>query len=122
MAYVKSIYDLDVFRLAYDMSLELHKLSKQFDKTEQYGGIADQIRRSSKSICANIVEGFGKNTSIAEFKRFISIAQGSAKETELWLKYAFDLNYLNREDYLKFTGDYERVLKMLSKLKDSRDS
>lgn len=120
MKYVNSIYDMDVFKLAYRMSLELHKLSKSFDKTEQYGGIADQMRRSSKSICANIVEGFGKNTSIPDFRRFISVAQGSAKETELWLMYAHDLGELSTPDFERFCEGYVRVLMMLSKLKDAR--
>lgn len=121
MGYVKSIYELDVFKLSYEMSIRLHRLSKSFDKTEQYGGIADQMRRSSKSVCANIVEGFGKNTSVPEFKRFVGIAQGSAKETELWLKYAFDLQEMSEADYSAFVQGYERVLQMLSKLKHSRD-
>ncbi len=121
MGLIKNVYDMDVFQLSYKMSIQLHKLSKQFDKTEQYGGIADQMRRSSKSVCANLIEGFGKNSSVAEFRRFISVAQGSAKETELWLKYAHDLGELDLENFNQYTEGYERVLRMLTKLKDSRN-
>ncbi len=48
---------LDVFQKAYRLSLDVHRASLTWPKTEQYGGIADQLRRSSKSICANLVEG-----------------------------------------------------------------
>jgi 23S rRNA-intervening sequence protein len=55
--------DLDVFRLAYDLSLVVHRASLEFPKIEQYGGLADQLRRASKSICSLIVEGVGRQTA-----------------------------------------------------------
>ena len=55
---IKSFEDLDVFQRAYKISLEIHTLSMEFPKREQYG-LADQVRRASKSICANIAEGYG---------------------------------------------------------------
>ena len=56
---VKSFEDLEVFQRAYRLSLEVHKLSLGFPSIEQQG-LADQLRRASKSICANLAEGFGK--------------------------------------------------------------
>ena len=65
---VESFEDLDVFQRAYKVSLEIHKASLEFPKVEQYG-LADQVRRASKSICANLAEGYGKRrSSVAEFK------------------------------------------------------
>ena len=68
---VFSFEDLEVFQRAYRISLDLHRASLQFPKVEQFGGLADQMRRASKSICGNIAEGFGKQRrSDAEFPDF----------------------------------------------------
>ena len=56
---VSSVEDLEVFQRAYRASLEPHRASLQFPKIEQFAGLADQIRRASKSICGNLAEGFG---------------------------------------------------------------
>jgi four helix bundle protein len=85
---VRSFDDLEVFRRAYELSLIVHKASLGFPRIEQFG-LADQMRRASKSICANIVEGFGKQrTSSAEFKRFLMMAIGSCDETQMWVRYS----------------------------------
>jgi four helix bundle protein len=63
----------------------IHRISLQFPQIEQYG-LADQIRRASKSICANLAEGFGKQSqSTAEFKRYIQISIDSADEMRVWI-------------------------------------
>ena len=89
---VSSFEDLEVFRRAYRISLDLHRASLLLPKVEQFGGLADQMRRASKSICANIAEGFGKQRrSNLEFKRYLLMAIGSADEMQVWLKYCSDL-------------------------------
>lgn len=86
--------DLGVFQKAYVVSLEVHHVSLLFPKHEQYG-LADQLRRASKSICANIAEGYGKqHISKAEFKRDLQMALGSAEKMRVWVKYCFDLGYI----------------------------
>src|ERR1051326_3371986 len=93
---VSSVEDLDVFRRAYAISLDLHQASLQFPKIEQFGGLADQVRRASKSICANLAEGFGKQRrSNLEFKRYLLMAIGSADEMQVWLKYCADPGYID---------------------------
>jgi four helix bundle protein len=88
--------DLDVFRKAYALSLDVHRASLDFPRIEQYGGLADQLRRASKSVCAAIVEGQGRQSASArEFGRYLVMAVGSAEETRLWLRYAVDLGYLD---------------------------
>ena len=93
----KRFEDLAVFKKAYKVSLELHAVSLHYPKIEQYA-LADQLRRSSKSICVNLAEGFGKQASKAEFKRFVHIAIGSADETRVWLRYSLDLGYIEESD------------------------
>ena len=90
---VRSFEDLEVFKRAYRVSLEVHRLSLKFPTVEQRA-LGDQLRRSSKSICANIAEGFGKQRqSVAEFRRFLMIAMGSADEMRVWSRYCLDLGY-----------------------------
>ena len=92
----QSFEDLEVFQRAYRLSLEVHHKTLTMPKIEQYG-LAEQMRRSSKSICANLAEGYGKRASKAEFKRYISIAIGSSDERRVWSRYCFDLGYISEE-------------------------
>ncbi len=107
--------DLKVFQRAYKVSLEIHKISLEFPKIEQFG-LADQIRRASKSICANLAEGFAKKRSQSDFNRFISMAIGSADEMRVWLRYCYDLDYIDENQWNKWRNDYEEIAKMLQGL------
>src|SRR3984885_4375338 len=116
---VRSFDDLEVFRRAYALSLIMHKASLTFPKIEQFG-LADQMRRASKSICANIVEGFGKQrSSSAEFKRFLMMAVGSCDETQMWVRYSKDLEYIDHAVFLAWSGEYKEIAKMLRGLHKS---
>jgi four helix bundle protein len=117
-AYINSASELEVFKLAYAVSLKIHQASLTYPKIEQYS-LADQLRRSSKSICANLTEGFSRQTqSKTEFKRFITIALGSAHEVQLWLKYSVDLKYIDRSTFEKWDSQYLRIAKMLVNLRN----
>jgi four helix bundle protein len=113
---VDTFEDLEVFRRAYAVSLEIHKATLEFPKIETFA-LADQIRRASKSIPGNVAEGFGKQrSSMAEFKRFLIMAVGSADEMQVWLKYAGDLNYVDRETCDRWRGEYRQIARMLQGL------
>ncbi len=115
--HIKCVEDLEVFAKAYRASLELHELSLEWPQHEQYNGIADQVRRASKGICANLAEGFGKQAySKPEFKRYIAMAIGSADEIRVWLSYAKDLQYIAQEDAETYRSKYQTIAKMLSGL------
>ena len=103
---------LDVFKKSYQLAIELHKITLRFPKHEQYE-LAQQLRKSSKSIPANIAEGMGKQSSKADVRRFIQIAMGSCDESRVWLEFARDLNYLNKQDQNFFDQRYQEVGKML---------
>jgi four helix bundle protein len=114
---VSSVEDLEVFRRAYAVSLDLHQASLQFPKIEQFGGLADQIRRASKSICANLAEGFGKQRrSNLEFKRYVLMAIGSADEMQVWLRYCSDLEYIDRKTCERWRDEYRQIARMLQSL------
>ncbi len=114
---VSSVEDLDVFRRAYAVSLDLHQASLKFPKIEQFGGLADLIRRASKSICANLAEGFGKQRrSNLEFKRYLLMAIGSADEMQVWLRYCADLEYLDQRTCTQWRDEYHQIARMLQSL------
>ena len=113
---VRSFEDLEVFKKAYRVSLEVHRMSLDFPKIEQYA-LADQVRRASKSICANIAEGFGKQRqSLVEFKRFLMIAMGSADEMRVWSRYCLDLGYIDEPVWRRWRDEYQEIAKMLNGL------
>src|SRR5271170_2198220 len=112
--------DLDVFKRAYALSIQLHRASLDFPKIEQYAGLADQLRRASKSVCGLIVEGSGRQAaSSKEFARYLMMAVGSAEETRLWLRYALDLGYLPSEQAEHWREEVAHVIRMLQGLRAS---
>jgi four helix bundle protein len=112
--------DLDVFRLAYELSLAVHRASLTWPKIEQYGGLADQARRASKSVCSLIVEGVGRQTASShEFCRYLTMAIGSGEEARLWCRYAHDLGYIDEETAKAWRERYGQILRMLMKLRAS---
>jgi four helix bundle protein len=113
---VRSHEDLQVYQIAYRLSLEIHKASLGLPKHEQYG-LGQQIRSASKSVCANLAEGFGKQRySKAEYVRFIAIAIGSADEMQVWVSYLVDLGYVSEDQGLSWRNQYKEIAKMLVKL------
>ena len=111
-----SFEDLEVFQRAYKLSLELHKMSLGFPSVEQYG-LGQQIRNASKSICANIAEGFGKRSySKAEWIRYLKIAVGSSDEMRVWLRYCLDLGYVDERTWATMSTEYKEIAKMLQGL------
>ena len=93
------VEDLEVFRRAYAISLEVHRASLEWPRAEQVGGIASQLRRSSKSVCALLMEGGGRSSRSRTLnsRRYLSMALGSADESRLWCRYAEDLGYVTTE-------------------------
>ena len=117
-----SIEDLDVFKRAYQLSLELHRVSLDFPKIEQFGGLADQLRRASKSVCGLIAEGAGRQqASPREFARYLTMAIGSAEETRIWCSYCSDLGYVNGERVTGWRDECHQIIRMLQGLKSSVD-
>ena len=110
---VRSFEDLEVFQRAYRLALELHEASLGFPRREQLE-LAQQLRRASKSVCANIAEGFAKQRfSAAEFRRYLMIGVGSADEMRVWLRFAYDLGYIEEEAWRRWRDGYQEVARML---------
>ena len=115
---VRSFEDLEVYRRAYRLALELHRASLKFPRIEQFA-LADQIRRARKSVCANIAEGFARQrSSSADFHRFVILALGSSDEMKVWLSFCADLGYLDQEDVRRLRDEYSTVARMLHGLRN----
>ena len=108
--------ELDVFQRAYKISLEVHQFTLTMPQIEQRI-LADQLRRASKSICANLAEGFGKQgLSKSEFRRFVLMSVGSADEMRVWLRYCLDLEYVDEARWQQWREEYEEIARMLQGL------
>ena len=107
---------LDVFKRAYRVSLEIHRASLDFPAVEQRA-LADQLRRATKSIPANLAEGHGRETASAStWRHHIAIAMGSADEVRVWLRYAHDLGYIDSRDWRRWRDAYQEIARMLKGL------
>lgn len=94
---IKTYKDLNVFKEAYTLALDVSKATKRFPPSEQFE-LARQLRRAARSIPANIVEGWAKRASSAEFKRYLQVAIGSCDECKLWLEMSRDEGHLSPAD------------------------
>jgi four helix bundle protein len=122
VAFAETHRDLLVFKAAYSLALEVRPLTHEMPKSEQYGGIADQMRRASTGICANLAEGFAKNKSKLEFRRFVGMALGSASEMDVWLMFSADFGYLSAPVSEELRQRYAEVSKMLRGLEQKLSS
>ena len=109
--------DLKVYQLSYQLAMEIFNETKSFPKEEKYS-LSDQIRRSSRSIPANIAEAWKKRIYPKMFVSKIIDAAGEAGETEVWLDFAKDCNYLNLEHYESLMNGYDEVNRMLYAMAD----
>jgi four helix bundle protein len=107
--------DLKVFRLSYRLALEIFETTKNFPKEEKYS-LVDQIRRSSRSVPANIAEAWYKRRYPRSFISKLVDCSGEAGETEVWIEFAADHGYLVQERKLEFLEKYGEVNKMLNSM------
>ncbi len=94
MAKIRTHKDLEVYQMAYALAMEIFQLSQTFPREEKYS-LTDQIRRSSRSVCANLAEGFRKRRYPAAFIAKIVDCQAEAAEVQTWLDFTRDCNYIN---------------------------
>ncbi len=110
--------DLKVYQLAYDLAVEIFELSKAFPKEEKYS-LTDQIRRSSRSVCANIGEGYRKRRYPKHFTSKMTDADGECTETQIWLNFSRDCEYISKRVHDQLFIGYEEVGRMLGGTADN---
>lgn len=106
---IKTHEDLEVYQIAFQAAMEIFKLSKTFPSEEKYS-LTDQIRRSSRSVCANLAEAWRKRRYKAAFIAKLSDSESEAAEVQVWLKFAVECNYLEVEQARELYKKYNRII------------
>lgn len=109
---VKRHTDLDVYTRAFEAAMRIFEASRAFPKEERYS-LTDQVRRSSRSVCANLAEAWRKRRYEAAFVAKLGDSEAEAAETQVWLQFAVKCEYLAREAGEQLYREYDAILGML---------
>ena len=112
MERIRNHKDLRVYQLAYEAALEIHQLTKNFPPEEKYS-LTDQIRRSSRSVCANLAEAYRKRLYPKNFISKLSDSQSESGETLVWIDFSDSFEYIDHATHDKLYDKYEHILAML---------
>ncbi len=113
--------DLEVYKLAFSASMEITDITLGFPKAEMYS-MTDQIKRSSRSVCANIAEAFRKRKYAKHFISKLSDSEAEAAETQTWLEFALAHKYISEEVFEKLDDQYDHILSMIVKMQNAAGS
>ena len=112
MEIIKTHKDLQVYQLAFQAALEIYQITRSFPPEEKYS-LTDQIRRSSRSVCANIAEAFRKRRYPKSFVVKLSDSEAEAAETQVWLDFSLAFNYIDKEQHALLYDKYDHILSQL---------
>lgn len=112
---VKRHTDLEVYQLAFAAAMEVFALSKRFPKEETYA-LTDQMRRSSRSVFANLAEAWRKRRYQAAFISKLGECEAEAAETQTWVQFAVECGYLDRAAATQLYKDYDHIIAMLVRM------
>ena len=112
---IKSHKELEVYQLAFSSAMEIFKLTEKFPKEEKYS-LTDQIRRSSRSVCANIAEAYRKKRYPKSFILKLNDSEAEANETQVWIEFSMSLKYLSRVTADKLYYQYDVIIGKLIRM------
>ena len=112
---INSAKDLNVYKRAYALSMEIFTLSRSWPPEERYS-LIDQIRRSSRSVCANLREAWSKRRYEGHFISKMTDCDGENSETNTWIDYAKDCGYISVEQHVHLVEESEGVGRMIGKM------
>lgn len=115
---IQKVRDLEIYCLSFNLAMQIFRITLKFPKEEKYS-LTDQIRRSSRSISANISEGFGKRHYVAEFKKYLINGMGSLEETKSWLEFSEACEYIDTDLFKSLYRQYEQLGAKLYRLHES---
>lgn len=107
-----SYKDLEVYKKAYASAMEIFEISKSFPAEEKYS-LTDQVRRSSRSVCANLGEAYRRRKYPAHFLSKLSDSDAENTETEIWIQFAFDCKYINETNFRELSEKSSEVGRMI---------
>ena len=109
---IRNHKDLKVYQLSFEAGMKIFNLSKTFPKEEMYS-LTDQIRRSSRSVTGNIAEAYRKRRYQKSFISKLNDAESEAAETQVWLDYAYECGYLDKNSHNELFEKYDHIISML---------
>jgi four helix bundle protein len=112
--------DLEVYRLSFELAMEIFDISKGFPADEKYS-LTGQIRRSSRSVSANIAEAFRKRRYPKSFILKLSDSETEAAETQVWLEFAFSCKYISPELYKNLYLRYDQLMGKIINMMNTAD-
>jgi len=112
MPIINGFQDLIVYKKAFNLAMEIFEITKTFPKDEKYS-LTDQIRRSSRSVSSNIAESWAKRIYPKHFVSKLTDALGEEYETEVWLDFSHNCNYIDNSQHQKLLSNSDEVRKML---------
>jgi four helix bundle protein len=115
---LRGFRDLRVYNLAFELAMDIFELTKPFPPDERYS-LTSQIRRSSRSVAANIAEGFRKRQYPNMFVSKLADSDAEATETQVWLEFASRCGYLSEETRGHLVVKYEELGRMIGKMMES---
>lgn len=118
---IRSHTDLEVFQCAFDLAMRIFEISRRFPREETYS-LTDQIRRASRSVCANLAEAWRKRRYQAAFLSRLSDSETEAAEVQVWLQFAVKCDYVERETGVALYKEYDKVLGMIVTMINTSDS
>ena len=114
------VKNLDVFKIAFQLAMDIHEISKSFPSEEKYS-LTDQVRRSSRSVCANLAEAYRKRLYPAHFISKLSDADMENTETQIWLEFSVKFGFLKESTYKEMIAKSFSIGRMLDKMMHSPD-
>jgi len=106
---IRTHRDLETYQIAFKAAMEIFELTKRFPKDEKFS-LTDQIRRSSRSVCANLAEAFRKRRYPKAFSAKLSDSEGEAAETQVWLDFSLECGYIDKAAYERLFKVYEQIM------------
>ncbi len=106
---IRTHHYLEVYQRTFELAMKIFQKSKSFPKEERYS-LTDQIRRSSRSVCTNLVEAWRKRRYEASFLSKLNDAEAEGVETQVWLEFAVQCGYLEAEAVLEISASYDNIL------------
>ncbi len=112
---IKTVKDLKVYNYSRETAMEIFRISRHFPAEEKYS-LTDQVVRSSRSVSANIREGYAKRKYKNVFIQHLVHSLGSSEESREWLDYALDCDYIDTETHNRLDSKYDEISAMLHSL------
>ena len=106
---IKSYRELDVYRMAMDAAMNIFKLTNDFPREEKYA-LVDQMRRSSRSVCANIAEAWRRRRYKASFVNKLNEAETEPEETRVWLEFSLRCRYIDETTFTTLDKVYDNIM------------